>query len=112
MYSGTSMRATLVATELMANIHEYIRDLRLVPEKKFNVWICGKVDWNISDQLYAQSIAEDKKHFSFFFSPLSKENKNRDNFWNVENGSKSHFIEPLCGQKVIICMGKPSVLLP
>lgn len=49
MASGTLLRATWIASELLTEFHRDIGDLTLVPkssENTFNLWIGGKIVWS------------------------------------------------------------------
>ena len=49
MTSGTLMRATWIAQELISEFHRDIVDVGLIPrssENTFNIWIGGKIAWS------------------------------------------------------------------
>lgn len=49
MSSGSLLRATWIAAELLTEFHRDISDVALVPrsdQNTFNMWICGKIVWS------------------------------------------------------------------
>lgn len=49
MTSGTLMRATWIAAELISEFHRNIIDVGLIPrssDNTFNIWIGGKIAWS------------------------------------------------------------------
>lgn len=49
MSSGSLLRATWIAAELLSEFHRDIVDVALIPrptQNTFNMWICGKIVWS------------------------------------------------------------------